>query len=383
MQIIPLCFKDDSFRSFNWVAGNNKTVVFDGQNLLMGAGAVAGRTLNTSAINLMNQYPPTTLYIKASIQSSIDIFEYTNSTTYYTASINALQTSAGFSYSLYAIPNPSGTTPFTDIIIRDKTSPFVQDQYTTVIDFIAIGTTIPFNNVNYSSIDSGGEELTISMPKRMAAKRVPLGTDVIQALGGEAITYTLSLPKSDLNTYNFLTYAMNLNPTLPFMFNTEANQGCGYITEVDLHAEPGWLGQSSNLANTGTQMLYDLTVTLTRADSDIDTSLGYAVNDLLFNNLPPPPPPPGTVVIQAVYNGNNYTISPITIINTTTGTQVAQGTSPITLSANSFSANNNYTASVYFCSVPSLFNGFVAWTGIPPSTTTINVNRRTVALCPQ
>jgi hypothetical protein len=380
MQIIPLCFKDDSFRSFNWVVGKG-TVAFDGQNLLMGGGAVAGRTLNTSVINLMNKYPPNTLYVRANVLTSMTIFEYTNPTTYYPVTINAVE-SVGSAYTLYAVPNPSGTTPFTDLIIRNNIPSNYYGTYSAVIDFIAVSTSIPFNNANYSFIDAGGEELNISMPKRMAAKRVPLGTDVIQALGGEAMTYTLSLPKADLNTYNFLTYAMNLNPTLPFMFNTEANQGCGYITEVSLHTEPGWLGQSSNLADTGTQMLYDLTVTLTRADSDIDTSLGYDVNDLLFNNLPPPPPPPGNVTIQAVYNGNNYTISPITVTNTTTGAQVAQGTSPLTLPANDFSANNNYIASVYYCFVPNLYSGSVSWTGVPPPTTTINVNRRTVVSCP-
>jgi hypothetical protein len=98
---------------------------------------------------------------------------------------------------------------------------------------------------------------------------------------------------------------------------------------------------------------------------------------------PPPPPPPGSIVITATYNGQNFDLSPITVIDQTTGQQIAQGTSPLTLPLSDFNSTDNYTASVYYCYVPSLYEGNINWTGLPSSSLTINVTRYTVDHCPQ
>jgi hypothetical protein len=89
------------------------------------------------------------------------------------------------------------------------------------------------------------------------------------------------------------------------------------------------------------------------------------------------------VTINAVYNGQNFDLSPIIVNDQTTGQQIAQGTSPLTLPLSDFNSTDNYTASVYYCNVPSLFQGIVSWTGIPPPTLTINVTRRTIDHCPE
>ena len=237
--IVPLLFKDDSFRVFNWSAtsgllltNGDEISVYSSQTVVRSNifPPIVGSTVNQLDVRCRGVTTSTVLTVK---------LEDSAGTALLTKTINVSSTTYGMSFTPFTIGSA-----ISQIVLSSNSSG------STMVDFIALESSTANN------IYPQGTEFDLTINKKTVSQEIPFAADVVQQLGIASRTTTIDVTKDVRSTYDNLEVLITNNT--PVMVSGPTLQMTGYISSVQGEIDAGVIPPA-----------YDVTVTVVKGDMDV------------------------------------------------------------------------------------------------------------------